>query len=641
MRQPDEVSATGGGPVRLGSTLATFSVPESPGQRLSRLNANTIGCDMSHLAISEPGGPSSTGPASRIPTLRSSSSVGVTGLDSRSRGVRHSHLEPTRDLSHTRHAKPRRDSTQPSLPDPNVASIGKVSQSRTIELGANQVRNPQSSELSKVDHQSSPSVADVLPTSATTQNQTAVRTRPTIVTQPAKSRSFLTTGVRAAERRVRSLLEPPQVTPVPTLSAHPSIEIISDGGEDRHLIHESYSDFDIASQRTGLDDEDDDPSLSESVASLPPPASAHDLMSELMEARIFSHNNEGQTLWFIPKKELRRVINRKNVKSELRRQLPLDSSFLQKIDSYANMVCQDLHLKDERTGNKQIKSFRKVFALLVLAESSLSIFECLKEENELSDQDLPLTLHINEKKLPGLSRRNDSKRHPIKCFEKWGPIKLENFYRFQWWLLAPFFSPDSRGVVRHYVLQDDHIMPYISPRYGLELPSVKIGGYGEVHMVYIHPDHHEFKNNMLCELGFAVKKQKHEDYRNMFKREAEILRKFSGDRCHPHVVSLLATYEQFRKIHLIFYRAQATLEEYWREVMPRPRFTYVNVIWFAKQCWGVSDGLLRLHKILPEISIQTRNPQIQQKPGKPETLCSDQILFKHQKMTRAYPGCSR
>lgn len=612
MRQSDQASAAEGGSVRLVSTLTTSPGPQSPGQRVSRLNGNAISRDLSHLAISEPGGPSSTGPASRIPTLRSSPGVGPTGLDSRSRRVRHSHLEPTRDLSHNQHAKPRRDSTQ-SLADREFAPIGKVSQPRAIEREAKQVRNPQSSELSKVDRQSSSSVADVLPTSSTSQSQNLIRTTPTVVTQPAKSRSLLTTGVPAPKRRVRSLLDPPQV---PTLSAHPSIEIISDGGEDRHLLHESYSGLDVASPRVELDDEDDDPLLLESVASLPPQASVHNLISELMKARLSSYNNEGQKLWFIPKRELRRVINRQAVKSELRRQLPRDCLFSQKIDSYANMVCQDLHFKDEKTGKKKIKSYRKVFALLVLAESSLSIFKCLKEGNDLSDQDLPLTLQFNEDNLPELSRRNDSTRQPIKCFQNWTPVKLENFYKFQWWLLAPFFSPDSGGVVRHYVLQDDHIMPYVSPKHGQELPTVRIGGYGEVHMVYIHPDHHEFEEKTLCERGFAVKKQKHEDYRNMFKREAEILRKFSGDRCHPHVVSLLATYEQFRKIHLIFYRAQATLEEYWREVMPHPKFTHANVKWFAEQCWGVSDGLLRLHRVL---STPARNLQIQQNPGKPYT----------------------
>jgi hypothetical protein len=130
--------------------------------------------------------------------------------------------------------------------------------------------------------------------------------------------------------------------------------------------------------------------------------------------------------------------------------------------------------------------------------------------------------------------------------------------------------------------------------------------------VHIHPDHHEFRDQLLCERGFAVKKQIHDEHRNMFKREAEILRKFSGARSHPHVVELLATYEQFKKLHLVFYRAQGNLIEYWNEIVPHPDFTYGNVLWFATQCTGIANGLLRLHKLL---SISGRNNQTVEKLG--------------------------
>jgi serine/threonine protein kinase len=113
--------------------------------------------------------------------------------------------------------------------------------------------------------------------------------------------------------------------------------------------------------------------------------------------------------------------------------------------------------------------------------------------------------------------------------------------------------------------------------------------------VRIHPEHHNFRTPMHCDRGFAIKQLLQND-RHSFKREVDILKKFSGERSHPHVVSLLATYEQFSKFHLIFYRAEGNLFKYWEEIKPSPEFNYTNVVWMAKQCAGIAHGLLRLHR---------------------------------------------
>jgi hypothetical protein len=72
--------------------------------------------------------------------------------------------------------------------------------------------------------------------------------------------------------------------------------------------------------------------------------------------------------------------------------------------------------------------------------------------------------------------------------------------------------------------------------------------------------------------------------------------KFSGERSHDHVVSLLATYEQFRKFNLIFYRAEGTLHDLWERKFPCT--DYSTMLWVAEQFAGIADGLSRLHKLL-------------------------------------------
>lgn len=331
---------------------------------------------------------------------------------------------------------------------------------------------------------------------------------------------------------------------------------------------------------------------------MPPPGSRHDLQKELLDARLSARNSEGQIERFIPKKELWRIINKDSVRSEITKELSDIASFTE-IKSHAKTVCQDVETTELHSGKTKIKSFRKIFALLVLVEATSSITEFLAKKHGVSDQDLPLTLG-RRKGVNELYRRGDKNKVPLPCFKHaiWSPIKLENFQKYQWWLLAPFFSPDEDGVVKHYILKDEHILPYVIPEHSEENVADKVGGYGKVLMVHIHPDHHNFRDIHLCNRGFAVKKQLYDVDRDAFKREAEILRKFSGERSHPHVVSLLATYEQFKKIHLVFYRAQGDLFEFWKEIEPRPEFTYGNILWVVTQCAGIAEGLAKLHKLL-------------------------------------------
>ena len=158
-------------------------------------------------------------------------------------------------------------------------------------------------------------------------------------------------------------------------------------------------------------------------------------------------------------------------------------------------------------------------------------------------------------------------------------------------LLAPFFSQGENSEVKHYILQDNHILPFTDCDEAAEYH----GGFAKVMMVDIHPDHHNFNDPLQCKRGFAVKQLYKED-REAFDRERHILKRFSGYRSHRHIISLLATYEQHNKFHFIFYRAEGDLFELWKESVRKPDFNYSNICWMAEQCAGIADALMHLHK---------------------------------------------
>ncbi|KAL1853155.1 hypothetical protein Daus18300_011894 [Diaporthe australafricana] len=93
--------------------------------------------------------------------------------------------------------------------------------------------------------------------------------------------------------------------------------------------------------------------------------------------------------------------------------------------------------------------------------------------------------------------------------------------------------------------------------------------------------------------SFAVKRLLSEN-RAQFEREVEMLESFSGDG-NPHLISLLATYEQNNVFYLIFFWAEADLQSFWRDVNPIPKRDYSTVLWMAEQCLGIAKGLSALH----------------------------------------------
>ncbi|KAF2714314.1 hypothetical protein K504DRAFT_394598 [Pleomassaria siparia CBS 279.74] len=367
------------------------------------------------------------------------------------------------------------------------------------------------------------------------------------------------------------------------------LSVISDAGDQqqKHQKRSSARDSSFHSDFT----------LEESLDSLP---SEHELQERILAARQQTQNNEGQLKRFIPKEKLCEVVNPESVARELLKKLPpLHSS--DTIKAYAKDICRET--KIVRRDKTLIKSYLKIFALLVLVDAVPSILLFLEDEkdgDDVSDLELPLTLVEG---TGGLYRHGDPRKKPLKCFKHriWSPFKLESFQEKQWWMLAPFFSRGLDGSVKHYILQDEHVLPFLPPTLSHQRTDTithRIGGYGKVSMVQIHNEHHNFQDATLHNRGFAVKQQLYDEHRAAYKKEIAILKRFTEEQSHKHVVSLLASYEQFRKFHLIFYRAEGDLFEYWKHIQQAPRYSYENVLWVAEQCAGLTDALSKLHRHL-------------------------------------------
>jgi serine/threonine protein kinase len=80
-----------------------------------------------------------------------------------------------------------------------------------------------------------------------------------------------------------------------------------------------------------------------------------------------------------------------------------------------------------------------------------------------------------------------------------------------------------------------------------------------------------------------------------FKLESTILRKLlSESHAHSHLITLLATYEQYGHQYLIFPWAERDLKNYWMQEdhEKHERFT----IWLVRQCQGIAEALSQIHR---------------------------------------------
>jgi hypothetical protein len=256
-----------------------------------------------------------------------------------------------------------------------------------------------------------------------------------------------------------------------------------------------------------------------------------------------------------------------------------------------------LHAK-EVCGDDPHKSYRKIFALLVLLDRPYDIVAFIKED--LHDGELPLVIeHGPQGSKPSLElrRRGSAEIQPLKCFEGWTERDIDDFARRQWAMLAPVFTKIEDKKDCHQLFSPETVLPFVSWEKGAHR-----SGHGQVYKVEIHPDHHDFGNLHGPKDMFAVKelysdKKEFVLRKEDFKLEVETLRRLTRcDHAHDHLITLLTSYEQAERYFLIFPWAGADLLGYWKTVNSIPSQDKETSMWLATQCHGLADALSRIHR---------------------------------------------
>ena len=346
------------------------------------------------------------------------------------------------------------------------------------------------------------------------------------------------------------------------------------------------------------------------------PLSRKSFADLLTEAMIFRSGRWDTR--FLPRGELERLVNVATVERELRDGMRMDSFKGRSMWSWAREICGEVassgqgewRLVENGKARKQQKTYQKIFAILQTGTVPLDfIFELLQEG--ISDQDLPL--RPLDPSRPFEVRRRKGSRHPVQCMKSWGTNRIKNFCAEQWFVVSPFFARGDHNDVQRYPLEDEDVLPftYDSRDEGWARGNpgfLERGGFGEVFKVRIHPDHHSFHDDLRHpeELEFAVKKLFSKDGED-WKKEIEILKRFSSN-AHPHLISLLATYEHQKSVHLLFHWADADLQRYWREVCPRPSKNRPVVGWVARQCLGIASGIAAIHRHVTSSANKPQQP---------------------------------
>jgi serine/threonine protein kinase len=299
---------------------------------------------------------------------------------------------------------------------------------------------------------------------------------------------------------------------------------------------------------------------------------------------------------FFPKDRLCSVITESAVCAELFNKLSRTHSE-EDIEGYAKTICNITRC--DVGGRFRRRSYRSIFVILVLADKSDLITSFIDEE--VSDLDLPLVPVRDSEGTNGMRRRSlnpDGTPQPLlACFDddEWSPSSRDQFDRYQWCMLAPFFSKGRHDQINHYPLHDQHILPFLNWDQAEDDAAEREGGYGRVIMVRMHPAHHKLGGKTSADRGFAVKQLLASDRRS-FKRERDMLKRFSGAKSHTHIVSLLATYRHRSKYHFVFDRAQSDLGKFWEKNERAPKLSHGDVIWISEQCAGIAAGLFKIHR---------------------------------------------
>ncbi|KAB5571983.1 kinase-like domain-containing protein [Coniochaeta sp. 2T2.1] len=322
-----------------------------------------------------------------------------------------------------------------------------------------------------------------------------------------------------------------------------------------------------------------------------------------MESR-YDVTGQEAAKYFIPRLVLERIISKQAAYDTLtKRQQTLQTHRIPDIEGLAQTICHTPVAGDERP------TFRKIFAILVRIGKPEEIVSFV--EYNIDDQDLPLANvpRPGTTKLIYLSHK-DEPLQPLQFLQSWESGDCEYFDKEQWTVFAPYFAKGPDGGPLFYDLTERDVLPWSWP---VEVDAS--GGYSRVSRITIHENHHEFEDSTPGKESFAVKwldpvnmraaylsdcsdeQCKKEGLRKAFTLEVEALRRFSGDKAHKHLVSLLTACKHGPHYYLVFpWAHEGNLKEFWKNTKLEPPLEKKNIAWIISQCHGVADGLRLIHQ---------------------------------------------
>lgn len=219
------------------------------------------------------------------------------------------------------------------------------------------------------------------------------------------------------------------------------------------------------------------------------------------KARIVNNRGEVQEDWYFPKGALERIIDMETVAAVLRSEAqeqgrPFSNEL--EIQHYAGTICQTpgSHAPGgDHDSTSVSRSYRKIFAVLVLADRTLKITDFVK--HRLSDEDLPLVQDFKNRNVEFELRRASEPNQPLHkdCFDPevgyyWTYSVM--FEKNQWKTLVPFFAKAPERQVWLYSLDPKDVLPWTKIE-----QKTRAGGYSEVSQVHIHASHHNFDNSKV------------------------------------------------------------------------------------------------------------------------------------------------
>ncbi|KAK7417071.1 hypothetical protein QQX98_004832 [Neonectria punicea] len=309
---------------------------------------------------------------------------------------------------------------------------------------------------------------------------------------------------------------------------------------------------------------------------------------------------------FLPINERNQIINAKAIKNELKG-LNLGSEY--DLDEITEQIWGISTFSRPHTTTTNKTTRRKLFTILLLMDKVKTILGLIKEG--IHDNDLPFSLDP-ETETQLQRKLATGNCETMRTFESWRPHECDNFNRYQWQMLAPYWELSSKRSpkVLHYELDERIILPfvYFSNPQPEESINDYVGGFSEVRKVEIHPAHHNDHHPDPCRghrRFFAVKRLHQDEWSNAnFDKEAKNLKRFV-DKHHDHLIRLLITFKHGRDYHLVFQWADENLLNYWQkpsaEAINLPRDAD-SARWIAKQFMGLADGIKLIHECKVEKS---------------------------------------